>query len=374
MKSLTTYITLLIFVLVTCLTSCVREDDDPELARISISRLYVSFSEFQLNEALTPYNNIDIIDRADSATSFVPSLSYNSGIKGGSGILFNPIAKYVFQSSANGSGSIRDTTIQVMSINALTGAPASKGMISNGLLKNVKGLAYHYNNGADNLYVSNIGEGTNPSFIYLFQSPGNFRGKAIPKQRIALGTLKPWTMAFKGPEANADLLMSVTEGKKGIAIFGNILNKNPAVDSVLNEQSFPPRAVLTIADQGEIRGFSYSARQDLLAVATYVTTNGTSVGKILLYEGASALLSSSADQAISPTRIISGDLTGLKRPLDVAIDNRDGAKYLYVADADTKIVSRFLITDNGNVEPNIKKQYALTPVALSLDARGPNEQ
>lgn len=360
--------------IVTCLTSCVREDDEPALAKISISRLYVSFEEYQLDESQPPYNNIDIIDRADSIT-FESSLSYNSGIKGGAGLLFSPVAKSVFQSSANGSGSVNDTSLQVMSVNPQTGALASKALISNGLLRNVKGLAYHHNNGSENLYVSNIGIAPNPSYIYLFQRPSSYRGKAKRNQQIALGTLSPWTMAFKSTDDNEDLLMSVTGTKKGIAIFSNILRKNPAVDSILTETDFPPKAILTIANQGEIRGFSYSVRQNLLAVACYTPAGagGERVGRILLFENASSLLAASGEQAIEPTRIITGALTGLKRPLDVAIDNREGGKYLYVADADTKIVSRFLITDKDNVAPDQKKQYQLTPVALSLDARGPSE-
>lgn len=376
MKSLTTYITLLLFAIVTCLTSCVREDDEPALPKNPISRLYISFSEFQLDEARPPYKNIDIIDPADSLNFFQTALSYDSGIKGGAGISFSPIAKFIFQSSANGSiSSIKDTSIQVMSVDPKTGQPAYKGLISSGVLTNVKGLAYHHNRGSENLYVSNIGDESKPSYIYLFQNPGNYRGKATRKQQIALGTLIPWTMAFTSTEQTADLLMSVTGEKRGIAIFSGILGKNPAVDSLLDEKSFPPKAVLTILDQGEIRGFSYSARQDLLAVACY-TQGGTgvkSIGRILLFERAGALLAASGDRPIQPTRIITGALTGLEKPLDVAIDNRDGGKYLYVADADTKIVSRFLITDKDNVEPNNKKLFTLTPVALSLDARGPSE-
>jgi len=373
MKSLTTYITLLLLAIVTCLTSCVREDDEPALAKVAISRLYVSFSDYQLDEGQTPYNNIDIIDPADSLTHFEPSLSYNSSTKGGAAILFNPIAEYIFQSSANEGGIVKDTSIQVMKVNPLTGAPSSNGLISNGLLTRVRGLAYHYNKGSENLYVADLGEGTRPPSIYLFQRPGSYRGKAKRNQQISLGKLIPWTMAFKNAEDNSDLYVAVNGEKKGLAIFRDILRKNQPADSVLSETAFPPKAVLTIADQGEIRGFSYSARQDLLAVASYTSTGGTNVGRILLFEGAGALLASSGDRAIQPTRIITGALTGLKRPLDVAIDNRDGAKYLYVADADTKIVSRFLITDKDNVEPNKKKQYTLTPVALSLDARGPSE-
>jgi hypothetical protein len=375
MKSLTTYITLLLFAIVTCLTSCVREDDEPTLPKNPISRLYISFSEFQLDEARPPYKNLDIIDPADSLKFFQTALSYDSGIKGGAGISFNPIAKFIFQSSANGNNnSIRDTSIQVMSVDPKTGQPASKGVISSGVLTNVKGLAYHHNRGTENLYVSNIGDGSRPSYIYLFQNPGNYRGKATRKQQIALGELTPWTISFTSTEQTADLLMSVTGEKKGIAIFSGILNKNPAVDSLLDEKTFPPKAVLTILNQGEIRGFSYSVKQDLIAIACYKETTGQpNVGKILLFEEASKLLASSGERAIEPTRVITGALTGLKKPLDVAIDNRDGAKYLYVADSETKSVSRFLITDKDNVEPNEKKQFTLTPVALSLDARGPSE-
>lgn len=375
MKSLTTYITLLFFAIVTCLTSCVREDDEPALSKVAISRLYVSFSDYQLDAGQPPYNNVDIIDPADSLTHFEPSLSYNSSAKGGATILFDPIAKYVFQSSANEGGIVKDTSIQVMKVNPITGALASNGLISNGLLTRVRGLAYHYNKGTENLYVADLGEGTRPPSIYLFQRPGSYRGKAKRNQQISLGKLLPWTMAFKNAEDNSDLYVAVNGEKRGIAIFRDILRKNQPADSVLSETAFPPKAVLTIEDQGVIRGFSYSARQDLLAVACY--TQGTalikSVGRILLFEGAGALLAASGDRAIQPTRVITGALTGLEKPLDVAIDNRDGAKYLYVADGDTKIVSRFLITDKDNVEPNKKKQYTLTPVALSLDARGPSE-
>ncbi len=70
----------------------------------------------------------------------------------------------------------------------------------------------------------------------------------------------------------------------------------------------------------------------------------------------------------------------LRNPISVAIDNREGARYLYVADSQVDAeqtggtpgaVLRFLITDSGDVQPNeVLRIPNRTPVGVSLDARG----
>src|SRR5699024_11306964 len=75
------------------ISSCVREDDEPIVPENSITRLYISYSDYQSNEDLDPYENVVIIDPADREDLFSVNLKHTSEARGGAALHFSPFAK-----------------------------------------------------------------------------------------------------------------------------------------------------------------------------------------------------------------------------------------------------------------------------------------
>ncbi|ULT27437.1 hypothetical protein KUH03_12200 [Sphingobacterium sp. E70] len=56
--------------------------------------------------------------------------------------------------------------------------------------------------------------------------------------------------------------------------------------------------------------------------------------------------------------MIGGSATGLEEPTGVAIDDRiENGKFLYISDAKNRKISRFKLTDEGNVAPELTQEY-----------------
>src|SRR5690606_14694543 len=169
-----------------------------------------------------------------------------------------------------------------------------------------------------------------------------------------------------------DMLLSKTGVDGGILVFKNFVNVvNAKADTLVKD--IGPTYTLTVPGTSNIRGFSYANTSDVLVASDY-TGNGVD-GKVLIFENFSQNTSSTT---LTPTRVISGASTKLQQPLDVAIDSREGAKYIYVADAGAKKILRFHLTDNGNVAPDAELSVGsgsvpYTPQSIFLDSRGPSE-
>jgi len=169
-----------------------------------------------------------------------------------------------------------------------------------------------------------------------------------------------------------DMLLSKTGVDGGILVVKDFVNVvNAKADTLVKD--IGPSYTLTIPGTSNIRGFSYSNTSDILVASDY-TGSGVD-GRVLIFENFSQTTSNTT---LTPTRVISGPSTHLLQPLDVAIDSREGGKYIYVADAGAKKIFRFHITDNGNVAPDAELSVgngstSYTPQSIFLDSRGPGE-
>ena len=339
---LMTFCVLLIF------GGCLRNDDEPVIPQRPISRLYISFSDYQADETLEPYENLGVIDPADTTEMKVVT-NYDSKVMGGTGVYFNPYGGNIFQGSAG------DTTIQMMTVTDL-GVPKTSGRIGFNELTAIRGLGYNHQN--QTLYVVN---NATPTSIYAFVQPMNRNGYARPNKVFQLGAVRPWGLAMWGDS----LLVTRTGENGGVSLYGNLSQ----TDSLA--QNFAPLSTLTVTGSTSIRGVAFSEELDLLVLADYGAP-GTD-GAIYVVEQAKALLAEST-ATVTPARIIKGVRTGLISPVDVAIDPRAGKQSIYVADAGGNgAVLRFSLDASGNVAPNaVIDGFAndRTPAGIFLDARG----
>lgn len=343
--------------LATVAWSCERDDDEPRKARKPISRLYVSTSEYVPNSSDAQVKNVFVIDPADSSLfTATGALSYTSGALGGGVVHFSPYAQRIFQASMN-TPSYPDTTIQVMSVND-NGQIAASGTIVNRLFTNVKGMAY--NSFDDQLFLTNLGSDT--VSIFVLNRPKNYRGSAKHAYQIMLDD-RVWGMQLD----SMDLYLSKTGVNGGILVFKDFVNViNSKQDTLVKD--LLPSYTLTVAGTTNIRGFSYSDAEDILVLSDY-TGDGVD-GRVLIFEGFSK---NTSNTTLTPTRVIAGSATKLRQPLDVAIDTREGGRYIYVADVKAKSILRFKVEDNGNVAPDNELSVGNTPQSIFLDSRGPNE-
>lgn len=332
--------------LMAVLSGCQRNDDEPVLPESPISRLYISFSDYQDDDTQDPYDNVMVIDPADSAGMDL-GLSYNSGVRGGSGIHFNPFAGRVFHGSMN-DRNLNDTTIQIMTVSN-RGTLGTSARVGNEALNGVRGL--WYNDSTRNLYVAN---NVTPTSIFVFNSPMNRNGFTRPSQHLILGSLRPWGITMWGDH----LLVARTGQNGGFAVFENI----SGTDSL--ESNLQPNSSITVSGASDIRGIAYSETLDILALSDM-----SGGGRVYVFENARALFRQTA-ATVTPTRTLSGTNTGIAAPIDVAIDDREGRLLLYVADRINKSILRFNLSANGNATPQASLALPYTPAGIFLDARG----
>lgn len=329
-----------------------RNDDEPVLPQRPISRLYVSFENYQSDATQDPYENLGIIDPADTTEAEMEVFNYDSQVRGGTGVHFNPFAGRIFQ------GSAQDTIIRIMSVSDL-GIPQLSGNIGFRELTAMRGLWYHHD--SQFLYVVN---NATPTTIYGYLQPLNRNGYARPNKVLRLGSMRPWGLTMWGDS----LLVARTGQNGGVSMYGNLSQ----TDSL--ETDFQALSTLTVEGATSIRGIAFSEELDLLVLADYGTSSLD--GSVYIIENAKVLLSESSP-TVAPSRIITGSRTGLISPIDVAIDSRNGKQSIYVADAGGNgAVLRFNLADQGNVAPDAAiSEFSANriPAALFLDARGSGE-
>ncbi|MGK6351897.1 hypothetical protein [Parapedobacter sp. DT-150] len=327
---------------------CMRSDDEPVIPTRPISRLYVSFESYNAGQVGDPIANIAVIDRADtSAAEIDTSYNYDSGAIGGQGIHFNPFAGLVFQA---GKG---DTTIHALTVGTL-GQLGSAATIGNGMLTQMRGLAYHPS--SNMLYVAN---NVSPTRIFGFLRPQNSNGYEVPDKDLRLGSaVRPWGVMLW----NDSLLVSNSGTDGGVLLYGDVTQ----TDSL--EADFQPISTVRIAGASSIRGFAFVDSLDVMVLADFGTEG--SLGKVYIVEGIKEYLKQ-PNVTVTPTRVITGMSTGLTGPIDVAIDPRATKRTIYVADQSARTVSRFKLSDEGNIAPEATIFFDnRVPFSISLDARG----
>ncbi|SFB95406.1 hypothetical protein SAMN05421747_102298 [Parapedobacter composti] len=335
---------------------CMRNDDEPLLPTRPISRLYISFEDVAQSDTEPPVDNVALIDPADGGTMTI-DFNHNSGAAGGAGIHFSPNVGRAFQSGRY------DTLVRVMQVNNL-GQLANTGRLGNSRLNQMRGVAFHP--ATQMLYVANTG--STFSHIYGFYQPMNRNGYTVPNRALQLTEgVRPWGMVLWGDS----LLVSDAAANGGIQLYGNLSQ----ADSV--EVNFPAISTLRIPGALSIRGIAFVDSLDVLVAADYGDPNQNMAGKVYIIQGIKEHLTQPL-VTVMPTRVISGPLTGLSGPIDVAIDPRpraDGQRIIYVADAAERPgkVLRFKLSDSGNVAPEAEVTFSAPnrrPFSIFLDARG----
>lgn len=355
----------LIPILLLGFASCERDDDEPPAREYNgISRLYVTTSDYD-SGAASQIDNIWVVDSADTENASSYITNWRSPAKGGRNIHFSPLnGGMVFQSSVNAAG-VNDTAIHVFTVSD-QGNVSTSGKLANRRFDNVRGLAYTVVNSGINAssdFLLAVNKGISDDFgnLFVFLNPRSSGAFKQPTFRVSLNFI-PWGIFIN----EKDVYMVKTGSEGGIVAYTNMTqNFVEKRDTVL---SIEPSYTLAVDGSQNLRGVSYSPSKDILVLTDYSSTGGTiPVGRILIFENFSSHVSS---KSIEPTRVITGETTNLRQPMDVAIDPRAGGQYIYVADSQRKGVYRFNIDDNGNVAPNAEISLrGATPEGLSWDAR-----
>lgn len=336
---------------------CMRNDDEPEYPKRPIARLYVSIEDYQNNASRDDIDNVVLIDPADTSEMYM-ALNHDSEAVGGAGIHFSPFVSRLFQAGYS------DTTIRIMTVGNL-GNLGNSGSIGNALLRQMRGIAYHHP--TQLLYVASL---ASPATIYGFYQPMNRNGFTRPDRVLRLGPeISPWSVLLW----NDSLLVSNSGDNGGVSLYGNLSQ----VDSLA--PNFQALSTVRIEGATAIRGIAFVDSLDLLVAADYGIVEGTNRvanGKVYIIEGIKAHLANPS-ATVSPTRTISGTLTGLTGPVDVAIDPRGGAsrRTVFVADRDAHTISRFPLSASGNADPEgvVKldvPENERRPFGIYFDVRG----
>lgn len=330
---------LLLLLIITCIVACKRNDDEPLLPPTRISRLYVSFSDVQTDDLAQPYTNVAVFDPADSIAFDRPDY-FNSQVMEGAGIFFSPSAKRVFQ------GSVQNFMIKTFSISA-AGVLGPATSFIDSTLTSQPDLAYDPL--STNLYVTN--NLTNSIHVYANGTQRNGILKYGPNKRFELSS-QP-----RGLVLDNDSIMVVLRTSTDVNQIALLENPSKIDSGIVN-----PLKKITVPGASDLRGIAYSRKLNLLVVSDL----GSS--KVFIIENARDAFTQSL--TITPDQSISGNLTGIINPIDVAIDDRDDKMFLYIVDrGNKKEVLRFKLSDRGNIAPNAFYTFDLTPASIYLDAR-----
>lgn len=361
--------------IVTVLTmnACQRDDDEPVRVSKSISRLYVSTSEYQANSAGADFFNVWALDgvNEDEFPNSNPIYRFTSPAKGGRMIHYSPFSNGIlFQGSMNSRDYI-DTAVYAMDISK-TGVISPKSSLKTRAFDKVRGLFYTVANDGqvseDFLMIVNasdttLGDAKNgtitPNYnLFSVSRPRNAGNYTKARYRLKLD-FNPWGVVGMGN----DILISKADSDGGVVVYKEFIPR--LLDNGDSTMKTPENYLLTIAGTQNIRGIAYSKTDDVLMVTDFVANQDNS-GRVLVFDKFSQY---KAKGTITPSRIISGPTTMLQQPVDIAIDGKEDAKYFFVADPKAKRVFRFLKTDEGNVKPQELSLEDKSPQSISLDSR-----
>lgn len=374
---------ILFFVSLIGFTSCKKLDDEPQRTGFTlISRLYVSFSDYDQNNS--SLKNMMIIDPADT-NNLDNIYQYLSPAKGGGPIHFDASARAIFQASVTA----QDTFLQVIPFsNDIYGIPGNAGAIGYRGFSNVKGLAYYtfsQQNGSATattipFLLAVASPGTGNSMLYAVSTPsgkvGSKGGAPIIDKQISLGNIVPSSLTLlNGSESNDKLVLigfnsDGTGNGSGFAVYSNLKQQliDQARDTIVGPEKFTATMKVYIKGKTSLGPVSYAPNKGLLAV-----TSGT---EVLFFKDPKTLFSGTTDKKdVAPDYVIGGASTGLARPWGVAIDDRtEEGKFFYVSDLTNRTISRFPLVGEGDIQPDIaaKTYGSLTPNYIFLDARAAN--
>ncbi|GAA4175060.1 hypothetical protein [Sphingobacterium ginsenosidimutans] len=358
--------------------SCKKLDDEPENGLPTlISRLYISFSDYRTNNSI---KNLMIVDPADTNT-LNNTVQYLSPAKGGGPVLFDPNATSIFQAS---SGAVaQDTFIQRIPLDDIYGNPGDASQLGFTGFRNVVGLGYYsyaQQNGTGGSAVTNfLLAATGGNMLYAISRPegkgGSTGGSKIIDKQISLGTIIPTSLTLlegNTADKNEKLLLvgfenDGTNKGNGFAVYTILKQEliDRPRDTIVAASRFVPTLKVYVQGKTDLGAVSYAPNRKLLAVAT-------GEGKeVLFFRNPKELFTGTGEKTVPPDYVIGGSATGLEEPTGVAIDDRiENGKFLYISDAKNRKISRFKLTDEGNVAPELTQEYGtLIPNYIFLDAR-----
>ena len=333
-------------------SSCIDKDPLADNSRADISRLYVSFEDYNSSNLGIADSNIRVILRADSSI-FVFQQAHVSPAKGGGLIYFNPYLRALIQTTKE-LEAINSPSIYRIGIGQ-RGQLSNSGNMQSPLFVGIKGLCYH--SASESLLLVNQDKGN--SGIHIVYRPSYFYPQYKPYRKFFT---REHTMGAAFYAADR-LFVLRTASEGGIYVFENVLTKTvSAVDSTAQLAS---SYTITLEDVHQVYAMDYDSLHSRLAISDYSDGHSLGTGRILIYENFRPQENS---KSLKPTRIITGPATGLVQPIAVALDARASAVYFYVADRSKKIL-RFKLIDTGNVLPDRIIYTSETPAGLALDAR-----
>ncbi|OJZ03917.1 hypothetical protein [Sphingobacterium sp. 40-24] len=368
-------------------TSCKKLDDEPvRTGATLISRLYVSFSDYDQNNSAL--KNMMIIDPADT-TNLDNIYQYLSPAKGGGPILFDAAARAIFQASVTA----QDTFLQVIPFaNEIYGIPGNAGAIGYTGFTNVRGLAYYTyaqqngNSGSVTtpFLLAVTDRGVDRSMLYAISTPsgkvGSKGGAPIIDKQINLGKVVPTSLTLLNSSNNDNneklvLIGFNNDGSSngsGFVVYSTLRQQliDQARDTIVSFDKFTPMMKVYIKGKTGLGSVSYAPKKNLLAV--------TSGSEVLFFKDPKTLFSGATDKTnVEPDYVVGGANTGLVKPWGIAIDDRtEQGKFFYVSDLTNRTISRFPLVglSEGNVKPDIaaKTYGSLTPNYIFLDAREAN--
>jgi len=368
-------------------TSCKKLDDEPvRTGATLISRLYVSFSDYDQNNSAL--KNMMIIDPADT-TNLDNIYQYLSPAKGGGPILFDAAARAIFQASVTA----QDTFLQVIPFaNEIYGIPGNAGAIGYTGFTNVRGLAYYTyaqqngNSGSVTtpFLLAVTDRGVDRSMLYAISTPsgkvGSKGGAPIIDKQINLGKVVPTSLTLLNSSNNDNneklvLIGFNNDGSSngsGFVVYSTLRQQliDQARDTIVSFDKFTPMMKVYIKGKTGLGSVSYAPKKNLLAV--------TSGSEVLFFKDPKTLFSGATDKTnVEADYVVGGANTGLVKPWGIAIDDRtEQGKFFYVSDLTNRTISRFPLVglSEGNVKPDIaaKTYGSLTPNYIFLDAREAN--
>ncbi|QNL51327.1 hypothetical protein H8S90_07060 [Olivibacter sp. SDN3] len=357
--------------------ACQRDDSEPQYPPTPISRLYISFSNVTTSES-DVFRNIWVISPADSTINenqlpngrpYSSTSQAGQGVQG-MGIVFDPYIERVFQITR------LDSTIRSFTIDDAGGVGPSTFFKDTIRLRSARNLIYA--RGSDHLIVSDNATGNNQSALHLFYNPLRLAQQQKAAKRFNLQS-PPYGLSLmarkedpnmSNEEVDSILLVSMQGEERAIWSFDLKELSRIAEDSVQRT----PNQTSTVEGASDLRGIAYSDNLDVLVLSDLGPTNGndgnSADGSIYIIEDAKAKLSSGDN--ITPTRVIHGATANLTDPIAVAIDDREERQhYIYVADRQRRVISRFNLSDDGDTAPGATRSTTnLVPESIYLDARG----
>jgi len=305
--------------------------------------VYYSASTNTLYASNTATPEVGVFDGAFSAWIMAPTM-IASNQADGNGIAYDDATGYVTQLSRATS------TVKVFDAAGMMITQFSDPGIVSG-----REIALDLNNNV--LYVASNSDST----IHVYDDPYNLSG-VVSANRVMSLNGEPWGISY---DAAGDRLFVAKDKTSAFQVYNN--------PSSLDGMTMPSNEI-AIMGATRTHGITYSSILDVLVVTEIGAASGGTFnedGGYYLFAGVSTSIAMGAT-TIAPTRSVIGLNTQMGNPVDVAIDDRDGGNYIYIAEKTNG--GSLLIFDaaaNGDVAPDLFVRYPAIPEALFLDTSGP---